>query len=208
MFIQTANWWHQFAMLTSSRCLLGTMKMFRFCTAGLLRPGGLGQARGAEALISALGARREARVAAPRLGAPRPTLVFRVFLAAQLLSPGPLSGFRVTRRTRAVVSRELRLHSTGLASPWPSPGSTCFKFARAAASPFYSPCCIASHESYPSARRRLGPGFIALHGFTRLSRVAVATRFHSPRTDRSPASLSLPGPRSGFTRLTSSARAS
>ena len=75
--------------------------MFRFCTAGLLRPGGLGQARGAEALISALGARREARVAAPRLGAPRPTLVFRVFLAAQLLSPGPLSGFRVTRQARS-----------------------------------------------------------------------------------------------------------
>ena len=27
MFTQTANWWHQLAMLTSSRCLLWTMKM-------------------------------------------------------------------------------------------------------------------------------------------------------------------------------------
>ena len=53
------------------------MKMFRFCTAGLLRPAGPGQARGAEVprrRVAHFGARREARVAAPRLGVPRPTL--------------------------------------------------------------------------------------------------------------------------------------
>ena len=33
MFTQTANWWHQLVMLTSSRCLLGIIKMLRFCTA-------------------------------------------------------------------------------------------------------------------------------------------------------------------------------
>ena len=27
------NWWHQLVMLTSSRCLLGIIKMLRFCTA-------------------------------------------------------------------------------------------------------------------------------------------------------------------------------
>ena len=64
MFTQTANWWHQLAMLTSSRCLLGTMKMLRLCTAGLLCQGGPGQARGAEAPRrrgAHFGARREAR---------------------------------------------------------------------------------------------------------------------------------------------------
>ena len=55
----------------SSRCSLGTMKMLRFCTAGLLRQGGQGQARGAEVLILARGARREARLrASARLGQP------------------------------------------------------------------------------------------------------------------------------------------
>ena len=52
----------------SSRCLLGTMKMLRFCTACLLRQGGLGQARGAKAprrRVAHFGARREAQVAAP-----------------------------------------------------------------------------------------------------------------------------------------------
>ena len=66
MFTQTANWWHQLrvAMLTvtSSRCLLGTKKMLRFCTAGLLRQSGPVQAQGAEA------------PRAPRLRAPRPTM--------------------------------------------------------------------------------------------------------------------------------------
>ena len=58
-------------MLRSSRCLLGIMKMLRFCTAGLLRQGGPGQARGAESLISARGARHEARLrASARLGQP------------------------------------------------------------------------------------------------------------------------------------------
>ena len=77
MFAQTANWWHQLAMLTSSRCLLGTMKMLMFCTAGLLLQGGPGQARGAEAprrQVSHFCARSEARVAVPRFCAPRPTM--------------------------------------------------------------------------------------------------------------------------------------
>ena len=67
-----------YADLTSSRCLLGTMKMFRFCTACLLdwaRP----KRQGAEAPSrsfrrEARGARREARVAAQHLGTPWPTL--------------------------------------------------------------------------------------------------------------------------------------
>ena len=59
-------------MLTSSRCLLGTMKMFRFCTACLLLSGGVpvgqGQARGAEVPrcpVEHFCMRHEARVAAP-----------------------------------------------------------------------------------------------------------------------------------------------
>ena len=67
---QTSNWWHQLVMLPNSRCLLVSMKMFRFCSAGLLLPCGPGQARGAEAprrLVAHFSARREAIVAAPRL---------------------------------------------------------------------------------------------------------------------------------------------
>ena len=64
MFTQTANWWHQLAMLTSSRCLLGTMKMF--VAAGWTGPGQ--RRRGAEAPSRSF--RREAR-GASRGSAPR-----------------------------------------------------------------------------------------------------------------------------------------
>ena len=65
--------------------------MFRFCTAGLLRPGGPGQARGAESLISARGARRESRLrASARLGQPWLRIArIRPNAAARLDRPGP-----------------------------------------------------------------------------------------------------------------------
>ena len=66
-------------MLTSSRCLLGTMKMLRFCTAGLLHPGGPNQVQGAKAprrLDAHFCARLEGQVAAPLLCTPlQPWLV-------------------------------------------------------------------------------------------------------------------------------------
>ena len=79
MFTQTANWWHQLAMLTSSRCLLGTMKMF--VAAGWTGPGP--RRRGAEAQSRSF--RREARGAsmifaqlycAPLLPSQRYTYIF------------------------------------------------------------------------------------------------------------------------------------
>ena len=70
----------QLVMLTSSRCLLGSMKMFRFFIACLLLPGGPGQGLGRlgaeeqRRRVTHFGTRREAQVVAPRLCAPLPTL--------------------------------------------------------------------------------------------------------------------------------------
>ena len=65
-------------------------KMFRFYTAGLLLQGGQGQARGAEtqkSQVAHLSSRRKARVAAPRLSAPRPTLTLSQMGFSGLILP-------------------------------------------------------------------------------------------------------------------------
>ena len=64
-------------MLTSSRCLLGTMKMFRFCTACLLLPGGQGQALGAKGQryrVAHFCSSHKALVTALLLCTPQPTI--------------------------------------------------------------------------------------------------------------------------------------
>ena len=126
IFTQTANSWHQLAMLTSSRCLLRTIKMLKFCTAGLLRQGGPGKDRGADAprrRVAHFGARREARVAAPRLGAPRPNLLLSARgaeargQAQRLGAPWPtlmvgviLAGSGAPRLCATLVSAQFRTH--------------------------------------------------------------------------------------------------
>ena len=91
---QTAHWWHQLAMLTSSRCLHATLKMGRFPTAGT------GQARGAESLISARGASRgsaprraSANPAGRRLVGPRKES--RILVSVSFHGPPIGRGFRV-----------------------------------------------------------------------------------------------------------------
>ena len=84
-------------MLTSSRCLLGTMKMFRFCTACLLLPGGQGQARGAEVprcQVEHFCARHEARVAAPRTRLRLVTVMMNLVVVSNgLKSPGEVPSY-------------------------------------------------------------------------------------------------------------------
>ena len=122
IFTQTAKWWHQLAMLTSSRCLLGTMKMFRFCTvaAGWTGPGAEApKRRSAHFEMSGAEARGASRGSAPRrasanpaqsLPPPLPLSRYLVLVVTQPLDHTALNSADVPSLNHRRASSPIRIH--------------------------------------------------------------------------------------------------